>query len=255
MIVEDINILIKHGKQFIPDVTKAEVPAPFRGRPVITSDSSSHDNALMRLCPFDAISSQPLRIDLGKCGFCGECELAFPSTIRFTNDHKIASNTTEKLLVKEGVDQEITLDENAIRNEIQTFFNGSLKLRQVSAGGDNSTEMELGACGNVNFDVGRFGIEFVASPRHADGIVVSGPISENMAEALRIAYEAVPSPKLFILAGVDAISGGIFKDSQALDRRILNEIGVDLYVPGNPPHPLTFINGILELTRKKYRRI
>jgi len=255
MIVEDINILVRHGKQFIPDVTKAKVPAPFRGRPVITSDSTSHANALTDLCPFDAISSQPLSIDLGKCGFCGECALAFPSTIQFTNDHKIASNTVEKLIVREGIDQEIILEENAIRDEIKTFFNGSLKLRQVSAAGDNSTEMELGACGNVNFDMGRFGIEFVASPRHADGIVVSGPISENMAEALRIAYDAVPSPKLFILAGVDAISGGIFKDSKALNRSILNDVKVDLYVPGNPPHPLTFINGILELTRKKYRRI
>jgi Ni,Fe-hydrogenase III small subunit len=125
-----------------------------------------------------------------------------------------------------------------------------LKLRQVSAAGDNSCELELNACGNVNFDMGRFGIEFVASPRHADGIVITGPISINMARPLELTYEAVPDPKIIVLAGTDAISGGIFEGSSALDRSFLDKHGIDLYVPGNPIHPLTFINGILELTRK-----
>ena len=124
---------------------------------------------------------------------------------------------------------------------------GSLKLRQVSAGGDNSCELELNACSNVNFDMGRFGIEFVASPRHADGIVITGPITANMAAALQTCYDAMPEPKLIILAGVDAISGGIFAGSPALDRRFLDKNNVDLYVPGNPMHPLTFINGVLDL--------
>jgi Ni,Fe-hydrogenase III small subunit len=124
-----------------------------------------------------------------------------------------------------------------------------LKLRQVSAAGDNSAELELNAAGNVNFDIGRFGIEFVASPRHADGIVITGPISENMSEPLQICYDAVPDPKIIILCGVDAVSGGIFIDSPALNRTFLNKYKIDLYVPGNPPHPLTFINGILELIK------
>jgi Ni,Fe-hydrogenase III small subunit len=100
--------------------------------------------------------------------------------------------------------------------------------------------------------MGRFGLEFVASPRHADGIVITGPISENMAEAVQICNAAVPSPKIVVLCGVDAISGGIFTGSQALNREFLQEVQIDLYVPGNPPHPLTFINGILELTRVKF---
>jgi Ni,Fe-hydrogenase III small subunit len=95
--------------------------------------------------------------------------------------------------------------------------------------------------------MGRFGIEFVASPRHADGIVITGPISVNMAEPLEITYGAVPSPRMIILAGTDAISGGIFVDSPAIDRSFLERNHVDLYVPGNPVHPLTFINGVMEL--------
>jgi Ni,Fe-hydrogenase III small subunit len=107
--------------------------------------------------------------------------------------------------------------------------------------------MELAATGNVNFDFGRFGIEFVASPRHADGIVITGPVSENMAEALEITYKAIPSPKIIILAGTDAISGGIFDGSPALDRRFIEQNHIDLYVPGNPVHPLTYINGVMDL--------
>ena len=95
--------------------------------------------------------------------------------------------------------------------------------------------------------MGRYGIEFVASPRHADGIVITGPISGNMAEPLQITYDATPSPKIIILAGTDAISGGIFEGSPALDRRFLEQNHIDLYVPGNPVHPLTFINGVMDL--------
>ena len=107
--------------------------------------------------------------------------------------------------------------------------------------------MELNACSNVNFDMGRFGIEFVASPRHADGIVITGPITENMASALNDTYLATPSPKLIVLAGSCAISKGIFYDSKALNREFLDKHKPDLYVPGCPIHPLTFINGLLGL--------
>lgn len=107
----------------------------------------------------------------------------------------------------------------------------------------------MGASGNANFDMGRYGIEFVASPRHADGVVITGPVSENMAEALQICYDAIPSPKIVVLVGVDAISGGIFAGSPAINRTFLDKYPVDLYIPGNPVHPLTFVNAILDLTR------
>jgi Ni,Fe-hydrogenase III small subunit len=194
-----------------------------------------------------AINTVTGAIDLGKCAFCRECEFMLRSNINFTNDYRIASNDRLGLIVNAGSDQPVILDESKIRSEVRRLFKGALKLRQVSAGGDASCEMELAATGNVNFDFGRYGIEFVASPRHADGVVITGPVSENMSEALRICYESIPGPRVIIVVGTDAISGGIFDGSPALNRTFLDEHNIDLYVPGNPAHPLTFINGVMDM--------
>lgn len=255
MFLDELKIFSRHGKQYVPDLTAVSLPGLFRGRPVISSGITHEEASLVsELCPVNAILISPLRIDLGKCVFCNECHFALPEKIRFGNDYKMASNVRENLVAEEGDDRPGMLNPDKIRKEIRTIFKHALKLRQVSAGGDNSVEMELNAAGNVNFDMGRFGIEFVASPRHADGIVISGPVSQNMAAALQICFDAIPDPKIIILAGTDAISGGIFSDSPALNREFLQAHPVDLYVPGNPPHPLTFINGVLELIGRKKRR-
>lgn len=243
--LSELKILLHQGKQYIPDVTAIEVPGIFRGRPVISNESVDSFK-LVSVCPTNAIYQNPIRIDLGRCVFCGECARVFPGKVKFTKDFKLASNKRENLFITEGEDKPIEFDSQLIRKDIQKLFKSSLKLRQVSAGGDNSCEWELNASGNVNFDIGRFGIEFVASPRHADGIVITGPISENMSEALQICFDATPDPKIIILVGVDAISGGIFEESKALERIFLDKHPVDLYVPGNPTHPLTFINGVLK---------
>jgi Ni,Fe-hydrogenase III small subunit len=240
-----LKILYHQGKQFIPDLTKANIPGIFRGRPEISYEKVD-ENALADICPTNAIIPGPVRIDLGRCTFCGECSRLFPGKIKFSTDYRISVNEREKLIISEGITEPLTLSHDLIRSEIRKLFGGSLKLRQVSAGGDNSTELELNACGNVNFDMSRYGIEFVASPRHADGIVITGPISKNMAEPLQKTFDATPSPKIIVLAGTDAISGGIFADSPAIDRRFIENNHIDLYVPGNPVHPLTFINGIID---------
>jgi Ni,Fe-hydrogenase III small subunit len=253
-ILQELKILRQHGKQFITDVTAPKLPEIFRGRPVITN-AKVDEQAVQRICPTGAIMTAPLRIDLGKCVFCGECALAFPEKIKFTPDYKIATNIREKLIVAEGMDTAIEVDAGRIRKEITSLFGRSLKLREISAAGANADEAELNASGNVNFDMGRFGIEFLASPRHCDGIVITGPISENMAEPLQICYDAVPEPKMIILVGTDAISGGIFAGSKALNRSFLDQYAIDLYVPGHPPHPLTFVNGILSLIRKRKSKI
>jgi Ni,Fe-hydrogenase III small subunit len=244
------KILYHQGKQFIPDPTTAKVPGIFRGRPEISMEKVDGES-IAAICPTDAIKPDPFSLNLGKCTFCGECSRLFPGKIRFTTDYRLSSNDRNNLIISEGSVEPVRINQDLIRKEIRNIFKGSLKLRQVSAAGDNSTELELNACGNVNFDMGRYGIEFVASPRHSDGIVITGPISRNMAEPLQMTFDAIPSPKLIILAGTDAISGGIFAGSPALDRKFIDEHHIDLYIPGNPVHPLTFINGIIDLIRIK----
>lgn len=248
------KILRHQGKQYIPDLTAPKLPDIFKnGRPEISNKPCKEScNACAEACPTDAIFLQPMSLDLGKCVFCNECvRVCSEDKITFTNDYKTATNERKGLIIKEGTNTSIELNPDLIRKEISSFFSGSLKLRQVSAGGDNSCEWEVNAGDNVNFDMGRFGINFVASPRHADGLVITGPISENMAASLEICYNAIPDPKIIIVVGVDAISGGIFQGSPAIQRNFLEKYKIDLYVPGNPPHPLTFIWGILDLIRKR----
>lgn len=256
--LDNLKIMWHQGKQFIPDVRTAQVPGVFRGRPVISTTEVI--DFPIDLCPADAIKLNPFSIDLGRCTFCGECAARYPQKVRFTKDYKMGTNDRSQLIIKESIantivlndgdDVTIQVDAQKVRDEIRRLFSGSLKLRQVSAGGDNSCELELNASDNVQFDVSRFGVEFVASPRHADGIVITGPVTKNMASALDICYKAIPEPKIIILAGTDAISGGIFADSPELDRSFIENHHVDLYLPGNPVHPLTFINGVLNLIRK-----
>ena len=246
--IKEFKVLSDHGRQYIKDLRNQPVSDRFRGLPVISEKISGDEiKAASVLCPVNAINRHSGAIDLGRCAFCNECALLVPGKIRFTNDYRIASNKRDDLIIRPGQTGFLKIDETVVRKDIRRLFKRALKLREVSAGGDNSGEMELAATGNVNFDFGRYGVEFVASPRHADGIVITGPVTENMAKALEICYDAVPSPKVIILAGSDAISGGIFEGSPALNRSFINNHHIDLYVPGNPAHPLTFINGVMDL--------
>lgn len=246
--LKEIKVLKSHGRQYIKDLRVQPVSGLFRGRPVISGDITDEEiKVVSSVCPVSAIENNSGAIDLGKCVFCKECSFLLPEKIRFTNDYRIATNNRNALVIKPGPDNPVRLDEDRVRKDVRKLFKNALKLRQISAGGDNSCELELNATGNVNFDLGRYGIEFVASPRHSDGIVITGPVSENMAEALKICYESIPEPKIIILAGTDAISGGIFEGSPALNRTFIGENQIDLYIPGNPMHPLTYINGIMDL--------
>lgn len=247
---DELKILQHQGKQYIPDLTKVNLPTNFaNGRPEISLDISVENAKLAKaICPTQAIDIEPFSIDLGKCTYCMECvRICGINNINFTNNYKTATNIRERLIVKAGEINDIKINQNLVRPEIKKRFKNSLKLRHVSAGGDNSQEWELGAANNVNFDCSRFGINFVASPRHADGIVITGPISENMSEPLQVCYDAIPNPKIIVLVGTDAISGGIFAGSPALNRSFLDTNKIDLYVPGSLVHPLTFLNGLLEL--------
>jgi Ni,Fe-hydrogenase III small subunit len=135
----------------------------------------------------------------------------------------------------------------ALEEKTRRLFGRSLKLRQVSAGGCNACESEINVLGTLVWDIGRFGIQLVASPRHADGLVVTGPVTEGMRLALRKTWEAVAPPKIVIAVGACAISGGPYIDHREASNGADAVVPVDLYVPGCPPHPLTLLDGLLRL--------
>lgn len=247
-----IKVRLTQGRQYIPDATKAKLHQKFRGLPVLNDKLCRDCGECIKICPANAISINPLKIDIGKCVFCGDCANACKEqAIKFSNFHKLGTTSRDFLQIGSGIDPVKYMEQAVeVKKEIVKLFGRSLKLRSVSAGGCNGCELELNACSNVNFDMGRFGIEMVASPRHADGIVITGPISKNMASALETTLEAIPSPKLIIAMGSCAISAGVFANSPELERGFFKRHKVDLYLPGCPTHPLTFINGILALLGK-----
>jgi Ni,Fe-hydrogenase III small subunit/Pyruvate/2-oxoacid:ferredoxin oxidoreductase delta subunit len=246
-----LNVLrtrIRQKKRTIPyPKTEPALPDRFRGRPRIAESLCRADCSICaQACPTDAITfdERGLVLDLGRCLFCDDCAQACPEkAITYSQEYRLAVRNREEL-ARPG--DELVLA-RSLDEESRRVFGRSLKLRQVSAAGCNACESDVNVLSTVVFDLGRFGIQFVASPRHADGILVTGCISRNMLLGLKKTYEAVPDPKIVIAVGACAISGGPFVDHPEIHNGIESILPVDLYIPGCPPHPMTLLDGLLRL--------
>jgi len=224
-----------------------EFPERFRGRPELDAAKCGTCAECAARMPTGLLTvseqGRPV-LDVGACRFVPEEAAACPhGAIAFTHDHAMASRTRDGLRSESGA---VELAK-ALEQKTRRLFGRSLRLRSVSAGSCNGCEGELVVLGTVVFDMARFGIDFVASPRHADGIVVTGAVSVNMREALMETYAATADPRLVIAAGACAIDGGPFRGGPEVGDGVPAELPVDLWIPGCPPHPYTLLDGLLRL--------
>ncbi|MGE4506797.1 MAG: 4Fe-4S dicluster domain-containing protein [Desulfovibrionaceae bacterium] len=252
-IFDTIKNRIQRGCQTMP-YPKGPAPAlPDRHGGALRLDASRCPEGCAQclgVCPTGAITLEPgrgARLDLGRCLFCGDCVAACAhGAITTTNDHRLATRRREDLILGETGAEELRLAA-ALDKKMKSLLGRSLRLRQVSAGGCGACEADINVLGTIGWDLGRFGIQYVASPRHADGVLITGPVTKGMELALQKTWAAVPEPRIAIALGACAISGGPFVGHAQHNGGADPIIPIDLYIPGCPPHPLTILDGFLRL--------
>lgn len=241
-------------------VDLSNVSPTYRGKVAFESNkiSESDFDILNKNCPtksFDFNKEESsLSVDHGKCITCGKCSTILPDLIKIKNNFAPASTKRVELVESfdiASIKRSYEDIGSELKEKIHMLFGRSLAIREIDAGSCNGCEVEITALNNPIYDIERFGIHFVASPRHADLLLVTGPASRNMEIALKRTYDATPNPKLVVAVGACACSGGIFGDTYATTGGIGKIVPVDIYIPGCPPRPQALIYGILLAINKK----
>ncbi len=230
--------------------TEPVLPDRFAGRPVWNKALCTNCGKCVESCPVKAVvkNDGKVTVDTGKCIFCRDCEEKCSSgALKLSKEYRLGAMTRSNLFASDGIYE----PERPTDREFLKFCGKSLKIRQISAGGCSACELDFNVLGTLAWDMGRFGIQVVASPRHADCILVTGPVSKNMLLALKKGYDAAPRPVWVIACGACAISGGIYADSPETCGGIEEILKPDLYVPGCPPHPATLLEAMLRLMNKR----
>jgi Ni,Fe-hydrogenase III small subunit/formate hydrogenlyase subunit 6/NADH:ubiquinone oxidoreductase subunit I len=251
----------------------ARIPEHFRGAPHFDFSAWRDARPAAEACPTGAIAIEEtggrrrVTVDYGLCIYCGQCAEADASgAVQITRDFELAAHDRNDLILtaeypiqpdgsqgdladlhtRDGIARD-TLEplERRVRHRIQRVLGRSLAIREVDAGSCNGCEIEIGALNNPVYDLERLGIHFVASPRHADMLLVTGPVTRNMELALLKTYRATPEPKIVVAVGACGISGGIFGRNYATVGGVSDVVPVDVFIPGCPPRPHALLHGIL----------
>ena len=219
------------------------LPDRFHGRPEVNLERCTPE--VRAVCPTGAFGVD-YTLDTGRCIFCGRCAAVCPDGVKFTGEYRLGSTTREGLRVP-GVPPWEGVYDSAIRS----LCGKSLKIRQISAGGCGACELDFNVLSTLAWDIGRFGIQVVASPRHADALLVTGPVTDNMRLALEKSYAAMPRPCFVIACGACAVSGGLYADSELAAGGVDKVLPVDLFIPGCPPHPATVLEALLRMIERR----